>query len=224
MEAKDGKNTTPVNSEEEYDDDEFMRIALGKNVSKKRKRMQIKDVNESPDKRRKRMLNKSKDDLPSKLNVKPAVKDDESSDSEWSGEYETQVRINTKDWKGIYKEILANSDFDAKNLNKYKTGSNQVYGEALPNFVRFLINELKITPDDVFYDIGSGLGNILFQVSAQTGCKCIGIEIRKDLHKIAKRIYNNCKERFGEANLGKVKLLHVKYNYVPYTHIYREMY
>jgi len=42
-------------------------------------------------------------------------------------------------------------------LRHYKAASNFIYGEAMPNFVHTILNSLKLTKDDVFYDIGSGI-------------------------------------------------------------------
>lgn len=50
------------------------------------------------------------------------------------------------------------------------------------------------------------------QVAAQAGCRCYGIEIRQDLHDIAKNIernYNNVMDRrqvvHGEVHLVQVR-------------------
>lgn len=42
--------------------------------------------------------------------------------------------------------------------------------------IRRAMNLLKLTPKDVFYDIGSGDGSILIE-AAKSGAKCIGFEI-----------------------------------------------
>ena len=40
-----------------------------------------------------------------------------------------------------------------------------------------MINEIGLTSDDVFVDLGSGVGQVVLQVAAATECrKCIGIE------------------------------------------------
>jgi len=72
-------------------------------------------------------------------------------------------------------------------LRDYKTASNNVYGEALPDLISFLIGVLDIRKDQIFYDIGSGIGNVVVQVAAQTLCTCYGIEIREDLHSYAQK-------------------------------------
>lgn len=40
-----------------------------------------------------------------------------------------------------------------------------------------MINEIQINEDDVFVDLGSGVGQVVLQVAAASKCKrCIGIE------------------------------------------------
>lgn len=51
-----------------------------------------------------------------------------------------------------------------------------------------------------------GIGNVLFQISAQTGCQSHGIEIRKELFDISLRMkesydIKNESHRFGNVNI-----------------------
>jgi H3 lysine-79-specific histone-lysine N-methyltransferase len=40
-----------------------------------------------------------------------------------------------------------------------------------------MINEIDLSPDDVFVDLGSGVGQVILQMATATNCrKCIGIE------------------------------------------------
>lgn len=60
---------------------------------------------------------------------------------------------------------------------------------------------LNIKEGDVFYDIGSGIGNVVLQVGGQTGCEAHGIEIRPELHDYAEKM----KSRYTkEVNNGNV--------------------
>mmetsp|Transcript_3941 Transcript_3941/g.6171 ORF Transcript_3941/g.6171 Transcript_3941/m.6171 type:complete len:161 (-) Transcript_3941:91-573(-) len=45
------------------------------------------------------------------------------------------------------------------------------------------INALRITPDDIVYDIGAGDGRFLIRCAQETQAKCIGIEINEDRAK-----------------------------------------
>lgn len=60
------------------------------------------------------------------------------------------------------------------------------------------------------YDIGSGIGNVVVQMSAQTGCKCYGVEIRSDLHEIALKIKDRMIKEMNKVNkngFGEVILI-----------------
>lgn len=59
----------------------------------------------------------------------------------------------------------------------------ETYGELLPESVSKLINAVSITEDDVFLDLGSGLGKVVSQLFLQTKVKeSRGIEINPQLH------------------------------------------
>lgn len=62
-------------------------------------------------------------------------------------------------------------------LNQYEPFSPEVYGETSFELVCQMIDEINITQDDVFIDLGSGVGQVVLQVAALTKAKvCIGIE------------------------------------------------
>ncbi|ORX59450.1 DOT1-domain-containing protein [Hesseltinella vesiculosa] len=84
----------------------------------------------------------------------------------------------------IYSRTVA---FHADKLNRYKAFSNFVYGEVNPSFVNEMIERTKMTVKSVFVDLGSGIGNAVLQVAAQTGCESFGIEIMETPCKLAKR-------------------------------------
>lgn len=40
-----------------------------------------------------------------------------------------------------------------------------------------MIDQIKINPDDVFVDLGSGVGQVVLQMAAATPCRvCLGVE------------------------------------------------
>jgi H3 lysine-79-specific histone-lysine N-methyltransferase len=66
---------------------------------------------------------------------------------------------------------------DPEKLNQYEPFSPEVYGETSFEFIYQMINEIDLSPDDVFVDLGSGVGQVVLQVATATNCrKCIGIE------------------------------------------------
>lgn len=67
---------------------------------------------------------------------------------------------------------------DPQKLNKgYEPFSPEVYGETSFNFVQQMIDQIGFKDDDVFIDLGSGVGQVVLHVAAAAKCvKCIGIE------------------------------------------------
>ena len=54
---------------------------------------------------------------------------------------------------------------------------SQVYGETSFDLICQMIDEINITKDDVFLDLGSGVGQVVLQMAAATPCKiCLGVE------------------------------------------------
>ena len=63
-----------------------------------------------------------------------------------------------------------------------------VHYEPVPaRVILELIDQTALTPSDVFYDLGSGLGRVVFLVSLLTGIRCRGVEIRSDLVTASRR-------------------------------------
>ncbi|XP_023228759.1 uncharacterized protein LOC111629121 [Centruroides sculpturatus] len=79
-------------------------------------------------------------------------------------------------------------DYDTKSYESMKTLCEKynraidsvlqlVYGETSYEFIAQMINEFEIDDDDVFIDLGSGVGQVVLQMAAATSCKlCVGIE------------------------------------------------
>ncbi len=60
------------------------------------------------------------------------------------------------------------------------------YGEVTPAFVDRIISETDLKAGRRFLDIGSGVGNVVMQVAAQSGCEAVGIEQVELRHRLAK--------------------------------------
>ena len=75
-------------------------------------------------------------------------------------------------------QICYNSSVgDPNKLNKYEPFSPEVYGETSFDFVQQMIDEDRFKENDIFVDLGSGVGQIVMHVAAAVNCaKCIGIE------------------------------------------------
>lgn len=60
------------------------------------------------------------------------------------------------------------------------------YGEVLPQSVDQLLDQVPLTEEDVFYDLGSGLGKLAIQVFLKSSArKVYGVEILPNLHEYA---------------------------------------
>ncbi|KAL1711821.1 histone methylation protein DOT1-domain-containing protein [Schizophyllum commune] len=62
---------------------------------------------------------------------------------------------------------------------------NLTYGELEPCFVYGLLEDLRVTPNSLVVDLGSGAGNLVIQAAIQTGCTAFGIELRAELAAVA---------------------------------------
>jgi 16S rRNA A1518/A1519 N6-dimethyltransferase RsmA/KsgA/DIM1 with predicted DNA glycosylase/AP lyase activity len=76
---------------------------------------------------------------------------------------------------------------------------NEIYGELYYYSVVKLLKYLKITENDHFLDIGSGLGKIALQIFLTTNAASVtGIEINKKRHKIAYQLQAVIKQQLPE--------------------------
>ncbi|KAI2642710.1 histone methylation protein DOT1-domain-containing protein [Xylaria nigripes] len=71
-------------------------------------------------------------------------------------------------------------------LTKYDAGSDNVYGELLHPFVtKILVDQTKMTSDQVFVDLGSGVGNVVLQAALEIGCRSYGCEMMENACNLA---------------------------------------
>ncbi|KAI1421692.1 histone methylation protein DOT1-domain-containing protein [Xylaria sp. FL1777] len=71
-------------------------------------------------------------------------------------------------------------------LTKYDAGSDNVYGELLHPFVtKILVEQTKMTSDQVFMDLGSGVGNVVLQAALEIGCRSYGCEMMENACNLA---------------------------------------
>ncbi|CAG9759880.1 unnamed protein product [Ceutorhynchus assimilis] len=91
-------------------------------------------------------------------------------------------RLNKYPSRGLLRHILQQTYnaavTDPEKLNQYEPFSPEVYGETSYDLVCQMIDQIeKITADDVFIDLGSGVGQVVLQMAAATPCRiCLGIE------------------------------------------------
>ncbi|KID87413.1 Histone methylation DOT1 [Metarhizium guizhouense ARSEF 977] len=71
-------------------------------------------------------------------------------------------------------------------LSKYENGTDYVYGELLHPFIsKLLVEQTKMTSDQVFVDLGSGVGNVCLQAALEIGCESWGCEMMENACNLA---------------------------------------
>lgn len=81
-------------------------------------------------------------------------------------------------------------------LRRYQNGTDNVYGEMRHNFItQALSHNLRMTSDQVFVDLGSGVGNVVLQAALEIGCESWGCEMMEAPSKLAKEQYQEFRAR-----------------------------
>jgi hypothetical protein len=83
--------------------------------------------------------------------------------------------------------------FDADGVapdgTRLKRARLHTYGELTPTGVSQLIAATRLSPNDRFFDLGSGVGKVVVQVAMQVpGARCTGIELDSERHRGAQRL------------------------------------
>ncbi|OMJ20370.1 Histone-lysine N-methyltransferase, H3 lysine-79 specific [Smittium culicis] len=88
-------------------------------------------------------------------------------------------------------------------LRNYRAFSNNVYGEVNPILVNEFIKKCKISHNDIFVDLGCGIGNVVIQVAIQTGCASYGVEVMDTPASLAQLQVNEYNLRMKSYNLKR---------------------
>lgn len=93
-------------------------------------------------------------------------------------------------------------------LRVYKAGSDGVYGELLSPFVSTVLGKCGLKSDQVFVDLGSGVGNVVLQAALEFGCESWGCEMMPNACRLARKQAAEFKARcrLWGLNTGKVQL------------------
>lgn len=92
----------------------------------------------------------------------------------------TSYRASQGLLKHIIQQVYNYAVADPTELNKYSPFSSETYGETNFDFMAQLIEKNQFRPreQDIFIDLGSGVGHLVLQMAASVDCKkCYGIEI-----------------------------------------------
>ena len=77
----------------------------------------------------------------------------------------------------VLSKVYNHSVKDPDKLNVYEPFSPEVYGETSFDLVAQMVKAIPFKSDEVFLDLGSGVGQVVLQVAASTNVKeCFGIE------------------------------------------------
>ena len=94
-------------------------------------------------------------------------------------------------------------------LKLYEAGTDNVYGELLPRFVSEILREdVRMASDQVFVDLGSGVGNVVLQAALEVGCESWGCEVMDHFCDIADRQHVEfvARCRVWGLSVGKIRL------------------
>ncbi len=73
-----------------------------------------------------------------------------------------------------------------KLLHQYETGTDNVYGELMPKFISIILKkDVKLSSNQVFVDLGSGIGNVVLQAALEVGCESWGCEMMNNYCDVA---------------------------------------
>ncbi|KAJ2077864.1 Nucleosomal histone H3-Lys79 methylase [Coemansia sp. RSA 988] len=110
----------------------------------------------------------------------------------------------------VYNRIVAPT---VDMLRQYKAFSNNVYGEILPTLISEFIERTDISHESVFLDLGCGIGNVVLQVAAQTGCSATGVEIMEVPASFANRqaLEFERRMRLYRMEHGPVRICHADF-------------
>ena len=95
-------------------------------------------------------------------------------------------------------------------VRKYKAFDDSVYGELRPKFLTRIFKETKLRSDQVFVDLGHGVGNCVLQAALEIGCESYGCEKQNYPAQLAelqeKEFPERC--RMWAIKPGRVRLIH----------------
>ena len=102
--------------------------------------------------------------------------------NKWSTQNLTQVPVaKTRCSKKLIKYLMSliynRAVQEPGKLNQYEAFSPEVYGETGFDIIDQMLNRVPLGKNDIFLDLGSGVGNVVLHVAAISNCKiCYGFE------------------------------------------------
>lgn len=81
-------------------------------------------------------------------------------------------------------------------LKQYQNGTDNVYGELLPKFVSNIFRrDTRLKSNQIFVDLGSGVGNVVLQAALEIGCESWGCEMMDNACDLAELQVKDFRER-----------------------------
>ncbi|CEH14073.1 histone-lysine n-h3 lysine-79 specific [Ceraceosorus bombacis] len=115
----------------------------------------------------------------------------ERIEKEWSEE-----GLPTPVWETISEQSYARTvGPKVEQLAKYEAFSDNVYGELLPRFMSEVAQLTRLGSNSVFVDLGSGVSNLVLQVSLQTGASSYGVEMMSNACELGSEQVKEAKKR-----------------------------
>lgn len=96
-------------------------------------------------------------------------------------------------------------------LKKYDNGTDNVYGEMNRRFVhQALCQNLQMTSEQIFVDLGSGVGNVTLQAALEVGCESWGCEMMDGPATLAKAQHSEFRARCKLWGIqpGRIRFVH----------------
>lgn len=94
-------------------------------------------------------------------------------------------------------------------LRQYENGTDNVYGELLPKFLSIILKkDVELKSNQVFVDLGSGVGNCVLQAALEIGCESWGCEMMEnacDLAELQEQEFN-ARCRLWGLSVGQMRL------------------
>ena len=87
-------------------------------------------------------------------------------------------------------------------LKQYENGTDNVYGELLYPFISSILHKTNLKSDQIFVDLGSGVGNVVLQAALEIGCESWGCEMMDNACTLASA---QEKEFAARCNLWGIK-------------------
>jgi precorrin-6B methylase 2 len=104
----------------------------------------------------------------------------------------------------LYAKITGFGISDGEKDTIKSAGGAPTYGEIFPRSVSILLKDLKLTAEDVFYDLGSGVGKVAVQVYLDSPVKkSVGVELSPTRHSHAIKVQGRLKDA-GKLKANRV--------------------